>query len=109
MFIRELASRLLEPTSVIACTVDPGYCKSNITRNHPQEWVLSAFSKLALVRSAEEGSRALVHAAVASDRSMHGRYLTCCEVTEESDFVFTPEGKACSTRVWVRTVTIGVS
>lgn len=109
MFIRELASRLLEPTSVIACTVDPGYCKSNITRNHPQEWVLSAFSKLALVRSAEEGSRALVHAAVASDRSMHGRYLTCCEVTEESDFVFTPEGKACSTKVWVRTVTIGVS
>ena len=107
MFIRELASRLPEPTPVIACAVDPGYCKSRITRNLAIEWVISTFNKLTLAtRSTEEGSRTLVHAAVASDRSMHGRYLTSCEVTEESDFIFTPEGKACSARVWVRTVTM---
>ena len=109
MFIRELASRLPEPTPVIACMVDPGYCKSRITRNMVKEWVVSTLNIFALARSTEEGSRALVHAAVASDRSMHGRYLSSCEIAEESDFIFTPEGKACSAKVWVRTVTIGVS
>ena len=106
MFIRELASRLPESTPVIACTVDPGFCDSDIIRYQEKGWVFTYFKKLALVRSTEEGSRTLVHAAVASDRSMHGRYLSSCEISEESDFVFTPEGKACSARVWVRAITI---
>lgn len=109
IFIRELASRLPEDTSVVACTVDPGFSVSKIARSRPEKWAMSAFGKLFLVRSTEEGSRTLVHAAVASDRSMHGRYLSCCQVTEESDFLFTPEGKAFSARVWVRAVIIGVS
>jgi len=109
IFIRELASRLPETTQVIACMVDPGFCSSNIFRDNAKARVCSAIGKLALVRSTEEGSRTLVHGAVASDRSMHGRYLSCCKVTEGSDFLFTPEGKACSARVWVRTVTIVVS
>ena len=111
MFIRELASRLPEPIHVVACAVDPGFCRSNITRSRAklEAWIISALSKPALVRSTEEGSRTLVHGAVASDRSMHGRYLSCYQVTEENDFLFTPEGKTCSARVWVRTDTIVVS
>lgn len=109
MFIRELASRLHESTSVIVSAVDPGYCDTGITRNQGNKWLFAIFNRLALIRSTEVGSRTLVHAAIASDRSMHGRYLSCCEVTEESDFLLTPEGKACSARVWVRTVTICVS
>lgn len=108
IFIRELASRLPDTTPVIACTVNPGYCVSKLTRNIAARWIMAVFRTLFFVRSAEEGSRALVHAAVASDRSMHGRYLSCCQVTEESDFLFTAEGKAFSARVWVRTIAIGV-
>lgn len=108
ILIRELASRLPENTSLIACAVDPGFCVSKITRNRPEGWAVSALGKLFLVRSTEEGSRTLVHAATVSDRSMHGRYLSCCEVAEESDFLFTPEGKAFSARVWVRAIITGV-
>ncbi|KAN0092822.1 hypothetical protein V8E55_003606 [Tylopilus felleus] len=106
MFIRELASRLHESTSVIVSAVDPGYCDTGITRNQGNKWLFAIFNRLALIRSTEVGSRTLVHAAIASDRSMHGRYLSCCEVTEESDFLLTPEGKACSARVWDETLTL---
>ncbi|KAG8214466.1 hypothetical protein J3R82DRAFT_9519 [Butyriboletus roseoflavus] len=106
MFIRELASRLPDTTPVVACTVNPGYCVSGITRNLAQKWLMAMFRTLVFVRSTEEGSRTLVHAAVASDRSMHGRYLSCCEVTEESDFLFTSEGKAFSARLWDETITL---
>ncbi|KAG8213012.1 short-chain dehydrogenase [Butyriboletus roseoflavus] len=106
IFIRELASRLPDTTPVVACTVNPGYCVSKITRNVAEKWIMAMFRTLFFVRSAEEGSRTLVHAAVSSDRSMHGRYLSSCQVTEESDFLFTPEGKAFSARLWDETITL---
>ncbi|KAG6373465.1 hypothetical protein JVT61DRAFT_6618 [Boletus reticuloceps] len=103
MFIRELASRLPESIPLVACAVNPGFCHSEMTRNAmPKGWFASMCKRLVLVRSTEEGSRTLVHAAVASDRSMHGRYLSGCEIVEERDYLFTPEGKACSAKVWVR-------
>lgn len=104
MFMRELASRLPEPTPVIVSMVDPGFCDTDIVRHQAQGLVYYIIKRLAFVRSMEAGSRTLVHAAVASDRSMHGRYLSCCEVAEESDFLLSPEGKACSAKVWVRIV-----
>lgn len=47
----------------------------------------------------------LVHAAVGDDElAMHGRYLLSCRVTEEDDYIFAPEGKAFSGRLWVSSV-----
>ncbi|KAG6373467.1 NAD(P)-binding protein [Boletus reticuloceps] len=107
MFIRELASRLPESIPFVACAVNPGLCHSEITRStFSKGWFSSMIKRLALVRSTEEGSRTLVHAAVASDRSMHGRYLSGCEVAEEGDYLFTPEGKACSAKIWDETITL---
>ncbi|KAF8135051.1 hypothetical protein EV363DRAFT_1257008 [Boletus edulis] len=107
MFIRELASRLPESIPFVACTVNPGFCHSDMTRSvMPKGWFASMCKRLVLVRSTEEGSRTLVHAAVASDRSMHGRYLSGCEIVEERDYLFTPEGRACSAKVWDETIAL---
>ncbi|KAG6373426.1 hypothetical protein JVT61DRAFT_6575 [Boletus reticuloceps] len=107
MFIRELASRLPESIPFVACAVNPGFCHSEITRSTLSKgWFSSMIKRLVLVRSTEEGSRTLVHAAIASDRSMHGRYLSVCEVAEEGDYLFTPEGRACSAKIWDETITL---
>lgn len=106
IFVRALAARLPDPTPVVACTVNPGYCRSNLFRAMEDKWyvgwVFPLVRNVFCARSTEEGSKTLVHAAVAGDeRSMHGRYLSSCQVTEESNFVFTPEGKAFCTKLWV--------
>lgn len=104
LFARELAARLPDP--VVACTVNPGYCRSNLFRAVENEryigWVFALLRNVFFARSTEEGSKTLVHATVdREERSMHGRYLSSCQIAEESDFVFTPEGKAFSSKLWV--------
>lgn len=106
IFVRELAARLPDPTPVVACTVNPGYCRSNLFRAVENEWyigwIFPLIRNVFFARSTEEGSKTLVHAAVAGEeRLMHGRYLSSCQIAEESDFVFTPEGKAFSSKLWV--------
>lgn len=109
MFVRELAARLPHSTPVVACAVNPGYCRSSLFRAMEHRWymrwILAAAQRMMVVRPTEEGSKTLVHPVVASDahaQAMHGRYISSCEVVEESDFLFTPQGKAVSTKLWVR-------
>lgn len=109
MFVRELAARLPTPTPVVACTVHPGFCRSNLFRDLDSKWYTRLLIPLAGVlfsaRTSEEGSRTLIHAAIGSDElAMHGRYLSSCRVTEESDYLFTPEGKSFSGRLWTETI-----
>ncbi|KAH7921754.1 NAD(P)-binding protein [Leucogyrophana mollusca] len=108
IFVRELAARLPTPTPVSISTVHPGLCYSNIDRD------LSGFLKYFLLclksisgRSTEVGSRTLVHPAVAPDeRSRHGRYLSSCEVAEDSDWVLSEEGRAVAKKIWAETMEI---
>ncbi|KAI6034816.1 short-chain dehydrogenase [Pisolithus marmoratus] len=111
MFVRELAARLPNPTPVVACAVHPGFCRSNLFRTLDSKWYTQLLIPLANVlfaaRTSEEGSRTLIHAAIGNDeRAMHGRYLSSCQVTEESDYLFTPEGKAFSGRLWTETIDV---
>ena len=47
-----------------------------------------------LSHSPEEGSRTLLHAAIGGEGDeLQGRYLSGCEVLEESNYLFTPEGR----------------
>ncbi|KAL4073183.1 hypothetical protein V8B97DRAFT_1869162 [Scleroderma yunnanense] len=109
MFIRELVARLPKSTPVVACTVNPGLCRSRIFRNTETKWYtrpVASFLKYSpLSRTSEEGSRTLLHAAIGGeDNVIHGRYLSGCKVLEESSYVFTPEGKAFSKRLWTETI-----
>jgi retinol dehydrogenase-12 len=107
MFIRELSSRLPTPTLVAVSAVNPGFCHSRLAREVDSDPFLKfakSVSKALLARATEVGSRTLVHAAIEpGERERHGHYLSSCEVTEESDYVLSVEGRQVSKRLWVCT------
>ena len=104
MFVRELASRMPNPTPVSVSAVNPGLCNSRINRSVESNIVVKVIVRvlMLLARTSEMGSRTLVNPAVEpGERARHGRYVSSCEVTEESDYVLSEEGKEISRRVWV--------
>ncbi|KAG9316765.1 hypothetical protein JVU11DRAFT_2827 [Chiua virens] len=111
MFVRELASRLPDPTPVAVSAINPGFCHSRLTRSLESNSLLGFViyvDKALLARTAEAGSRTLVHPAVEpSERARHGRYVTCCEAAEESDYVLSEEGREISRRLWAETGDLG--
>ncbi|KAG1870272.1 short-chain dehydrogenase [Suillus subalutaceus] len=98
MFIRELSSRLPTPTLVAVSA------KSNWD---PIFKFAVSIYKGVLARTTEMGSRTLVHAAIEpGERERHGHYLSSCEVTEESDYALSAEGREVSKRLWHETLKI---
>jgi hypothetical protein len=64
--------------------------------------VILSLIKALLARSAEKGSRTIVHAALAGSRAdMQGKYLNKCQVEEESDYVLSDEGAKTEDQLWV--------
>lgn len=80
---RELAALVpVSESGVIINVVDPGMCKTNLTRNVTlfarfKGWL----AKVAMGRTPEMGSRTLIHGIAATEES-HGKYLTACEIRE---------------------------
>ncbi|KAG0700365.1 hypothetical protein DFH29DRAFT_1055962 [Suillus ampliporus] len=109
MFVRELSSRLPTPTPVAVSAVNPGFCHSRLTRSETNPFMKLGIAtvKTLLARTTEMGSRALVHPAVEPDEmSRHGRYLSCCEPKEESDYTISTEGREVSRRLWSETIDV---
>ena len=104
-FIRALNERL-QTTYLIANAVNPGYCYSHIRSSFPWykalvDWVMEK----ALARTAEEGSRNLVWAAVGGkeqEDKLRGAYISMAQVVEPSDFVIGEEGQGVQDLLWVR-------
>ncbi|CAG8955321.1 hypothetical protein HYFRA_00011303 [Hymenoscyphus fraxineus] len=74
-------------TGVVVKLVGPGFCKTELSVNSP--FVLRMSIKLGnmlIGRTAELGSRTLLHGAIAGKES-HGCYLGNCEVREDSVLV----------------------
>ncbi|KAH7919219.1 NAD(P)-binding protein [Leucogyrophana mollusca] len=110
MFVRELCAHLPDPTPVTVCAANPGFCYSSLARETESK-VIEKYGFLLLrrllARSTEMGSRTLVHPAVAPDeRSRHGRYLSACKITEESDYILSDEGREVSRRLWAETIEV---
>ncbi|KAK0385081.1 hypothetical protein NLU13_7559 [Sarocladium strictum] len=84
MATKELARLVpMSWSGVVLNLVDPGICKTNLSRNAP-EGFRKGLAELheTIGRTAEEGSRTLLHGAVAGEES-HGLVLGSCELTEE--------------------------
>lgn len=86
----------VSPSITVNC-VDPGFCYSELRRDLPFgiRMVTQFFEKI-VARTAEEGSRQLVWAALAKssdEELMKGAYVTSMEVREPSDFVVGKTGK----------------
>lgn len=108
-FTRAFAEHLQRPAPVIAASVNPGYCYSELRRNAPftmqirfkiMDWTMG--------RSAEGGARQLVWAALGPDgqdgphvRHLQGAYVSNAEVFEPSDFVISKQGYEAQERLWV--------
>ncbi|KAF8557655.1 NAD(P)-binding protein [Imleria badia] len=110
MFVRELSSRLPNPTPVSVSAINPGFCHSRLTRSIEDNPVLNAVVRLMkalFARTTEMGSRTLVHPAVEpGERARHGRYVSSCEVTEESDYALSDGGRVFSRRLWTETIEV---
>lgn len=81
--MRELADILpVSQTGVVINAVNPGLCKTSLARNAPPAFKEQlAQMHASFGRTAEDGSRTLLHGAVGGKES-HGSYLDDCEVGE---------------------------
>ncbi|KAH9479748.1 Short chain dehydrogenase sol3 [Psilocybe cubensis] len=108
------------PASIIVNAVNPGYCYSNLrsTYTGPRAW-FDWFMERVLARTAEEGSRQVVWAALGCDESenaagggsarqrtrereakMKGAYISNASISEPSDYVIGEEGRKAQDLLW---------
>ncbi|KAK2590689.1 Short chain dehydrogenase/reductase dmxR8 [Conoideocrella luteorostrata] len=78
-------------------TVNPGLCHSELSRESPG-WGFWLMRQI-IARSAEAGSRNLVHAASKGAES-HGQYVTDCEVSEPAALATGEKGKIVQDKMW---------
>jgi hypothetical protein len=75
----------MRPTSETGVTINfvsPGLCSTELARNAPFVfWLYITILRRLVGRTAEQGSRTLLHAVVAGKES-HGKYLSECEIKE---------------------------
>jgi len=93
--VRALASRLpVADSGVIINLLNPGFCQSELTRNVGWIlWLRIELFRLWLARTAEAGSRTILHAAVAGEES-HGKFCSDCEI-KEYVYIFSALESAC--------------
>ena len=104
-FVRELTKRLPANSPVIVTAVNPGYCKSQLTRHTSLiNRIFLKIMEVSLARTTEEGSRQLVWAAVGGvgrEFELRGGYVSMANLEEVSDYALSDEGAVVQTRVWV--------
>ena len=83
---------------VTANLVNPGWCATELSRNKRQA-ISERFNAVIFQRTAEQGSRTLLHAVTAGPET-HGKYLSECVVKPQSDFVRSERCKDVQARIW---------
>ncbi|KAJ7181129.1 hypothetical protein C8R46DRAFT_1071525 [Mycena filopes] len=109
-FVRALNSNLMPSTPVIVNAVNPGFCRTGLTREvSGVRALMVTLMGLVLGRTAEEGSRQLVWAAVGNQEQpdkLRGEYINGCKVQESSDYVLSADGVKAQNRLWDETIHI---
>ena len=101
---RSLAALKPLPTKghgVVINYLTPGFCHSELNREQT-DIVTRTFTRL-LARTTEAGSRTLVHAALADEKT-HGQFLLDCKVDAPLGIIDTEEGKEWQGRFWTELV-----
>jgi retinol dehydrogenase 12 len=104
LFVRQLAEEVNQGAHaserVIINCVNPGLCKTSLSRNVTGfRALIFWFMKVVIARTAEVGSRTLVASAIGGPET-HGKYMSECVVREPSEFVRSEEGKLSQERVY---------
>ncbi|POR32580.1 Uncharacterized protein TPAR_07214 [Tolypocladium paradoxum] len=91
-------------TGVVVNIVNPGLCKTNLQSNVrlPMR-IIALIMKLLIGRTAEVGSRTLLHG-IASGAESHGKYLSDCQIREEEvpEWISNEDGMICQGKVWAQ-------
>jgi len=107
LLVRALNDRLSKAPLVV-CSVDPGYCYSQLRRNYTGVGAfIDYLMERALAITAEEGSRSIVWSAIGGEEKVEeirGAYVARSNVTEPSDFVISAKGLVLQSKLWVRHV-----
>ncbi|KIJ26440.1 hypothetical protein M422DRAFT_69867 [Sphaerobolus stellatus SS14] len=113
-FVHAMAARIPTPSAdapgLVVTSVNPGWCRSQLMRQYGG--IVGALLKVGgyiLARSVEMGSRAIVWASVANPDGgapLHGHYVHCCRVEEESDYSLSEEGRKVQERLWKETLDV---
>lgn len=105
-FARELAASLPSDSPIIANSVDPGYCISELRRSFSApRMAFDKLMELALARTTEQGSRQLVWAAVGGqgrEAELRGAYVSSADIKDPSDVVLDKTGAVTQKRIFVR-------
>ncbi|KAJ7650004.1 hypothetical protein FB45DRAFT_6922 [Roridomyces roridus] len=105
LFTRELARRRVS-AAPIAMAVNPGYCTTNLDSEFKAKPIQRYMTRAAdhlIARTAEMGSRTIIHAAASSE--LHdGGYLANGRLERESDFARSEEGRKLQERLWDETM-----
>lgn len=100
LWTKALAERVAS-SEVIINAPTPGFCKTGLMRNtHGVMGYVVKLSGALLGRSAEDGARCLVSAAIEAGPETHGKYLSETHIKAESEMVGGDEGKELQGRMW---------
>lgn len=112
-FVRALAEHL-RASAIVPAACCPGFCVSELRRHVP--WRRQAAFKLlelTLGRTAEQGARQVVHAALGPDGKdgahvafLRGAYVATSAVAEPSDYVISKQGWEMQERLWRETIEV---
>ncbi|KAJ7509853.1 short-chain dehydrogenase [Mycena galericulata] len=117
-------AKLPKESAILTALNDPTYCTPAVMRNRydvSKTLLLMFADELAahlptnshvsimniVARPTEEGSRTIVHAVVTPEpKTLHGQYLTACQIAGESDFLSSPEGLRYRAALWAETISV---
>lgn len=101
--VRQLATLCsVERTGVVVNTVAPGLCSTGLGRDaRTFTKIMHESIRAMMARTAEEGSRTILHGLVAGEES-HGKLLSGCKIKEfwVPDWVSNTEGQRLQKDIW---------
>lgn len=101
--MREFAAlHPVEKTGIIMNLVAPGLCSTGLGKEaRTFTKIMHSGIKAMMARTAEEGSRTILHGLVAGDES-HGKLLSGCKIKEfwVPDWVSNAEGQLLQKNIW---------
>ncbi|KIW11760.1 hypothetical protein PV08_09032 [Exophiala spinifera] len=93
------APRPAKHEQVVVNWVNPGWCASELDRHKQAPPLIQRVMFAVMGRTAEQGSRTLVHAVLAGKQT-HGCYLSECRPKPESEFLRSEKGVEVRKRLW---------
>jgi retinol dehydrogenase 12 len=91
---------------VIVNLVNPGFCKTTLSRDAKGlMWLMFFCMKILIGRTVEVGSRTLV-AGASGGPETNGKYMSDCVVKDPSEFVRSEEGQKTQERVYTELLSV---